>query len=521
VSAAPHSTLPDPVVETPAEESLSRRTLDAGTWKSAASLIQGGLQFGVGVLLARLLPPEDFGLVALALIVTGFTAIVADLGLATAIVRIRPLTDRHLRVALTASLLFGLTAALVVSATAPAIGSWIEVAELPPVLRLASLAFVLHACGATARALLRRRLDFRRLFHVEVGSYVVGYALVATTLALAGFGAWSLVWGSLVQAAIGSAAALWFAPTLLRPLLARAELGALLGYGTGVSLNSVVNYAARNVDNLLVGRLLGTGVLGLYSRAYNLMVLPLFYVSSVTGSVLFPALSEIQTDRERMGRAYLLTVQLVTLLVAPVMIGMLVAAPFLVVGVYGPAWAGAVLPLQILCAVGLFRAVYDAATAVTHASGHVFAELARQAGYAVLVLVGAGVGARWGIGGVAAGVSVAVIFMYVAMAQLSLRITGCGWRAFARAQAPGILVAAGVGLLAGTARLVLQAAGVGDLGVFAGILAACAIAYPFLLARLPERLRPVPLFEKLDLLIVRLPLPIRPLVARIFQGRGG
>jgi lipopolysaccharide/colanic/teichoic acid biosynthesis glycosyltransferase len=267
---------------------LAGRTISAARWKFASAVSQGIFQFAVGVLLARLLPPDDFGVVALAMVVVGFAGLVGDLGLGPAVIQSRTLTPLHLRTSFTASLLLGAGLTLVLLAVAPFSSTLLRNPELPGVLRLLSAAFLCGALGVTARALLQRTLDFRRLFVVDLASYAVGYAGVATGMALLGYGVWSLAWGALVQSLAGSLLALWMARHPLRPRLAWAELRELFSFGAGVSLNNVINYVARNGDNLIVGRWLGATALGLYGRAYNLMTLPLTYLSAVGYSVMFP-----------------------------------------------------------------------------------------------------------------------------------------------------------------------------------------------------------------------------------------
>ncbi|HEX8318444.1 lipopolysaccharide biosynthesis protein [Longimicrobium sp.] len=496
---------------------LGARTLSAAQWRLGTSLVQGFLQFATGVLLARLLPPRDFGLVALALVVTGLATLVADLGLGPAIVQRRDLTGRHLRTAFTASLLFGLAITALVALLAPLAGVLLASPQLPAVLAVLSLLFVMGAFGVVPRALLQRDMRAVPLFTVSVVSYLVGYAVAVTALALAGFGVWSLVWGSLIQTGLESAMALAIVRPPVRPLLGRAELRDLLGYGAKASLNAVVNYFARNGDNAIVGRVLGPGALGLYNRAYGLMLLPLTHLGGATNAVLFPALAEVQSDLPRVRRGYLLAVQFTALVAAPVMAGMAVAAPHMVAALYGPRWEGMVPALQVLCAAGLFRAVYHLAGAVTSACGRLGEETRRQFVYAALVAAGGIAGTRWGVTGVAVGISIGIAYMYVAMSGLALRITGGTWGEFLGVQAPGVALGAVVGAAALGVRLALEALGAGHGAVFLGVLAACAAALPAGLYLLPARVRPAALFDRLAPNVGRLPRPLQFAMVRVLR----
>jgi len=508
----------EPGITAAASASLSGRTISAAKWRFAATVVQGGLQFAVGILLARLLEPDAFGVVAIAWVVLGFAMLVGDLGLGPAVIQRRDLTERHLRVAFTASVGMGAGLALILIALSPLSGVLLRGnGLLAPVLCVQSLLFVLGGVGGTARSLLRRQLRFKGLFWTGTLSYVIGYAGVATGMALAGFGVWSLVWGAVMQALIDNVLVLALARHPVRPLLARRELRELFGFGAGATLNNVVNFAARNGDNVIVGRWLGALALGLYGRAYNLMTLPLNYLGVATHQVLFPAMAEIQHDRERLGRVYLMSVQMTTLVAAPVMAGMIVAGPHMVTALYGPNWSGMVLPLQILCAAGIFRSVYHLAGAVTYASGQVYAELRKQVVYTVLVVAGGLAGTFWGVSGVAAGVNLAIVYMYFAMSGLALRIVARSWTEFWIAQLPGVAVGAIVAGAALVVRLALEGLGLGSGVIFLALLAACALALPAALYLLPTRVRPADLFARVSGSFGRLPPALKHALERVLR----
>ena len=500
---------------------LAERTVSAGQWRMAAWGIKAMLQLGVGVLLARLLAPAEFGLAGLAMVLVAFAQMVSELGLGLAVVQRRPLTERHLRTAFTASVGMGMVAAAALFLLAPFAGPLLRAPELPTLLRAMTLLFVFGALGATARATLQRALDFRRLFAIDVASYGLGYAVVAVPMALGGYGAWSLVCGSIAQSALGAGLALAFARHPMLPLLARSELRELCGYGVAATLNQLVNGTARNADTLLVGRLLGPAALGVYARAFSLMTLPLYAVGDVMWHVLLPAMAEVRDDRARLGRAYLAAVQASALAAAPLMAGLAAAAPHITVGVYGPAWTGMVAPLQVLCAAGVFRAVYHVSGALTHATGQVMAELWRQAVYAVLVVAGAIAGSRWGVAGVAWGVVISILFMYLAMARLSLRIVGLRWRDFAAAQVPGAVLGALVGAAAWAVAALLEPRSVGPLAIFGMQTVAGIAAVGTGIVLLPRSVRPAVLFGRLEGSVRRLPIAVRMPIIRILRLSAG
>ncbi|MFC1660014.1 lipopolysaccharide biosynthesis protein [Gemmatimonadota bacterium] len=480
--------------ESVAAGSITTRTVSAGQWQVASRGVQAVAQFGVGILLARLLPPEDFGVVALALVFTGFAKLVSNLGLGPAVIQHRNLTPRHIRLAFTLSVLFGLVMAGALFLSAPAIGAVARSDPLPGVLRVLALLFLAAGGEAVARALLRRALDFRHLFVIDITSYFAGYGLVAVSAAFSGLGFWSLVFGALAQAYISTALTLFFARAPMRPLLALAEARELLTFGASVSANGIVNYISRNGDKFLVGRMLGEASLGLYSRAFTLVMLPLNHVSGVLNAVLFPAFSEIQGDRSRIRSGFIMSVQLAALITGPIVAGMLVAAPHMIRGLYGDPWVGAALPLQILCLAAIPRAVPPIAGAVSHACDRVLTELVLQIGFAVLVLVGVILGAPHGLAGVAIFVAVAILCFSVATSWLALSITGGTWGAFGLAQAPGFLVALLTGGVDVALRVVLEKIGAPSLVIFVLLVFASGLSVVLGVYLLPARVRPEDLF---------------------------
>ncbi len=497
-------------------DSLGARAIEAGRWRLAGQTFGAVLQFGTGVVLARLLAPRDFGLMAFAWILVGLVSM-SELGLAAALVQRRELTERHVRAAFTATVLIGAGLAATTAALAPLMAWLVRDPAAGPVLASAGVVFLIAAFAHTPTALLRRSLSFRTLFWIDAGTHLAGYGIVAPVLALRGWGVWSLVVAVILQNTLAAAWSIHAARPPLRPLLARAELRELWGFGAGASLSGFVGYLARNADNLVVGARLGAAPLGLYSRAYNLMLLPQNHIGRVMSGVLFPALSRLQGDAPRLSRAYLLSVQLAALVAGPLMAGMLVAGPHLVAAVYGPGWEGAVLPLQILCGAGLLRVVTSLAEVVAHSTGHVAAQLRLQLGYAVLVIAGSSIGSLWGIAGTALAVALAIAAMYVATARLALRITGAGWRPFARAHVPGLLVSFIVGGTALVARLALEQRGLGSGAVLPGIVAACALALPIAVYLLPDAIRPTDLFTRLATIFERLPRPVRLAVGQVLR----
>ena len=491
-------------------ESLTFRSARAVQWRFAGVAVGAVSQFAISVVLARLLTPADFGVVALASVVLGVIRPFANVGVGPALVQRTDVTALHIRTAFTFSVVVGLTVTMAIMAVAPLAAVVMQNPDVTPVLRWLSTGFAFRSAATTANAILQRQLDFKRQSVIETASNLLGYGAVAIVMALLGYGVWSLVWGGLVQTLLASIAQLVVARHSLRPAFARRELGELLHFGFGSTVNACVGYVALNVDNFVVGRWIGAASLGLYSRAYSLMNLPHTFFASVMMNVLFPAFSQVQGDPARLGRAYLLVTQLTAMVAAPAMGTLAIAAPHLVQSVYGPQWAGAVIPLQILCGVGYFRAVYHVGGVVVRSVGWMYSWLLRQAIYASLVFAGALIGSRYGLPGVAMGVSVAIIYMFVATAQLAMRATATSWDVYIRAQLSALIAAGTTCGVALSVRLLLEAWQLSSTTIALAAVTAAVIPWGIGVFRILGKPEFEPLRSHMPAFFVRVSRALRP-----------
>jgi polysaccharide transporter, PST family len=185
------------------------------------------------------------------------------------------------------------------------------------------------------------------------------------------------------------------------------------------------------------------------------MNLPFTYAVSVMTAVLFPALSQLQDDSERLRRAFLRLTAATAAIAAPCMAILAVSAPHLIAGVYGSQWLGAVVPLQILCAAGYCRVLYHVGGVVIQSAGRIAAELRNQVIYVALVAAGASIGAVDGLRGVTIGVALAIAGMFILTARVALNATGTSWRTYLGRQIAGLAIGATCAVVALTTRAVL------------------------------------------------------------------
>lgn len=294
-------------------------------------------------ILARLLAPAEFGVLAVALAVLAYLDTIGDLGTSAALVywpsRWREVAQVTFVVGIASSLVW----LLATIAFAPAIARFFDTPTAEPALRALAWSFPLRALGATHDALLQKELRFRTRLAPELAMVVVK-AAVALALAAAGFGVWALVWGQLAGLALW-AAALWiispwrpawsFPRDLARPVLA---------YGRGIVGVNIIAAVVHHADVLVVGRMLGATALGFYQIAYKIPEIAVSTVVAVTSKVLFPAFSKLHAGGRELRAGYLTALRYVTLLTIPAAITLFVLAGPMVAVLFGAQW-GASVPI--------------------------------------------------------------------------------------------------------------------------------------------------------------------------------
>lgn len=411
------------------------------------------IQFIIGIILARLLPPADFGLLGLGLIVIGFGNIFVNLGLGPALIYKQDLTERHVRVVFSTSVVSGLILATLVFFGAPLAEIFFKNDELAPIIRVLSIIFIIAGFQIPSQALLRKNLKFRRLFHVNFSGSII-YGLITISLSLTGYGVWSLVFGTLVQRIITLIMNYWFVRHSLLPLFAKKEFMDLAHFGSGITLSSIFNYFARQGDNIMVGRILGVQPLGLYTRAYALMEMPTQRFVSVLSDVLFPTAVKIQEDNTRFQRLFLKSMSLIAFLTLPLCILLVIIAPELIIGLYGEKWSGAIIPLQILGLFGVFRGMYNASAAFLRAKGFVYQILFAQIIYGTSMLAGVWLGAtHFGMTGAAFAAGVAISIIWVIFMELNIRSTNLSRKIVYKTMWPGVIISGVAGLLSMVIKL--------------------------------------------------------------------
>ncbi len=419
---------------------LTSRTLAGLQWAFLGAGARTLLSLGIVMALSRLLTPEDFGRMAIALVFLALAETAGRRSIGPAIMQRLELTEGHVATGLTLALAIGVVLTAVLLAMAPLVGAVTGDAGVVPVLEVLAGAAMLSALGVTSEHLLRRDLRFREVMAASILSQAVGHGLVALALALLDHGVWALVWGLLARHGVFALAVVAFRPPPRRLRLCRREAAELLRTGGGFSAIALLNAAARHGVNLLVARALGPAALGLYTRASRLALAPAI-PTPVLRSVLMPAMASRQDRRERIASVHQNGLEIYFLAAFPASLMVAVAAPEIVAFVLGGQWQGAVPAVRVLALAGAFRACDALHLSVVRAMGAVWRESWRRGSCLVVLAAGAWLGSRWGLAGVAAAVAAAWLVLHLLVAQLALSLLRIGWRRYGRRLVPALWAA--------------------------------------------------------------------------------
>jgi len=425
-------------------------------------------------ILARLLTPEDFGIVGFATLVVAYLAVLKDLGLGAALIQRRDDVEESSETVFAFNLLAGAVLTAITFLSAPLVAGFFREPLVIPLLRVLSFTFVLEALGSVQLVLLRRNLDFRKKLVPDVGRSIVK-GVVSIGAAAAGFGVWALVWGQIAGVLTSVALAWAVVPWRPKARFHRHLIRPLARFGAPLIVTDIQYAIWSNLDYLVVGRLLGDAALGVYTLAYRLPELLIQSVWRVLAGAVFPFFSKIQDQPDLLRRGFLATIRYTQVLVVPLCIGLFITAEPAVKTLFGDQWHGAIPVLRVMAIFSLLGSIGVNAGDVYKALGRT-GVLARLAALELIVLVPALIfGARHGIVGVAwAHAGVAGVDTAVRLAVAN-RMVGTTFGDIWRQMAPSL--GAGLWLIAAALPAMWVARGAGSAATVGAAMVAGMAAY--------------------------------------------
>jgi teichuronic acid exporter len=377
-------------------DSLKHKTFRALSWSFIDLIVQRGVQFVVGIVLARLLFPAQFGLIGMLTIFMAVAQSFLDSGFGAALIQKRDITQKDICSIFYFNIVVGMMASGLLCIIAPWISEFYNQPTLTPLTRMLSLTIVINSFGLIQTTLLRKRVDFKTQTKISLTASVVS-GIIGISLAAKGFGVWSLAVQQ-ISSSLLRTIFLWFLNTW-RPMLVFSlkSLRDMFSFGSRLLISGLLNQVFDNIYLLVIGKLFSAADLGFFTRAKTMNELPSLTLSGMVGRVTFPVFSTIQDEPARIKRGLKKALTALVLVNFPMMIGMAAAAKPLVLVLLTEKWSPCIPYLRLLCMVGLLFPMNLLNLNVLQALGRSDLFLRLEIIKKVLIIINIAVTWRWGI----------------------------------------------------------------------------------------------------------------------------
>jgi len=392
-------------------DNLQHRTIHALLWSFLETVAQRGVQFVIGIVLARLLFPEQFGLIGMLTIFMAVISTFLDSGFGAALIQKQEPTQTDICSIFYFNILVGLVAAGLLCLAAPWIAAFYNQPILTPLTRALSLTIVINSFGLIQNTMLTKHINFKTQTKVSLIAGALS-GIIGITLAALGFGVWSLVVQQ-VTVSFFSTACLWYfsswRPALIFNFNALREM---FGFGSRMLFSSLLSQIFDNIYLMVIGKLFSATALGFFTRAKTLSDLPTQTLSGMVARVTFPVFSTIQDEPARLKRGLKKALTMLVLVNSPMMIGLMVIARPLVLVMLTEKWVACVPYLQLLCVGGLLYPLHLMNLNVLQALGRSDLFLRLEIIKKVMILINIAITWQWGISAMIYGMIVTSLIGY-------------------------------------------------------------------------------------------------------------
>ncbi len=371
-------------------------------WSTISRISQQGLQYISTIILVGVLSPDDFGLMAMSMIVIGFLDIFKDFGTSSAIIK-EENPSNDLKCSLFwVNVGFGLLIFIIIYFASPFLAELFNSGKVKSVLQILWLSFLITGFSIQQKALLEKELSFQILSLVEIISSAAAF-LVAVYLALNGFGVWSLVFQVLSNTFLNTVL-IWIFSNWKPGLFFKfSELRKVTTYSSNLVGFNLINYFARTGDYFLIGKFLGDYALGHYYLAYRIMLYPMRNITTVTSRVIFPAFSKIQHENSKLRDAYVRITNSIAIITFPMMTGLALVSFNITEAFFGTNWDTSLVAqiIIILAPVGALHSITHTVGIIYQVKGKTDWMFKWSLFSSTVTLIGFVIGLNWGIIGVA------------------------------------------------------------------------------------------------------------------------
>lgn len=331
-----------------AQDNLKYQTKKGLYWKFAEQFSNYGIQFIIGIFMARMLSPEDYGLTALPAVFMAISGIFVSGGFGTALVRKPDLKEEDLSTAFYYSMAVGFFCYVLLFIAAPWIADFYNAPVLTSLMRVTAISFLYSPLGTVQGVLLQKRLDFKTPTKVSVVCRILS-GVIGIVMAYTGYGVWALVISGLVSGMVGMLITLWVVRWFPKTGWSKESFSYLWGFGNKLMGAWLIGTVYENIAPVIIGKYFSPAQLGEFNRAQGYAKMPSQNVTGTLQSVTFPVLSQIQDDDERLARSYRKMLRVSAFIVFPLMMMLAALARPLVLALITEKWEACIVLLQIMC----------------------------------------------------------------------------------------------------------------------------------------------------------------------------
>jgi PST family polysaccharide transporter len=398
------------------DKDLKKRSLQGGAVTVLAKGVQLLIQLGSTMVLARILTPGDYGIMAMVMAVGGMAGLFQNLGLSTATIQQADINHAQVSTLFWINASMGFLLMLLMAGLSPVVAWFYAAPELAFVTLALSVNFLLDGLTVQHDALLNRQMRFFSLAAIQVLSMLAGI-LVAIFAAMNGFGYWALVLNSIVNTICSVSGKLLIVKWIPGLPKRGVGVGSMIKFGADLVGFNIVNYFSRNLDNVLIGRFHGSGPLGMYSKAYQLLMMPITNLRDPMTRVAMPALSRLQNEPENYRNYYMKFVSILAFISMPLVAFLFVCSDQLINIILGPQWMEASAFFKILAVVAFIHPVSTTWGLVLISTGRSRRYLKWGIVNSIVIVISFAIGVFWG----AKGVAIAYVFATYLLLYPTLR----------------------------------------------------------------------------------------------------
>lgn len=393
--------------------SLKSEALSGAKWTTISSIANTVIQIIKLAILARLLAPTAFGLMAIVMVVIGFSKMFIDMGVSNAIIYKQEVSDVQLNTLYLVNIIVGVLLFILILLIAPVVANFYSDEELVSLINIVAITYLIKPWGQQFMVLLQKRMMFNDIAKTEILANIVTF-FVVVILAYKGFGVYSLAIGAIVDSFVSTIGFIFFGMRFHRPKIEFDinQVKEFLSFGLYQMAEKFINYFSQQMDIILIGKLLGVEILGIYEIAKKLIVKPSIVVNPIVTKVTFPIMSKISNDIHRLKKIFLKTINYLSYVNFPIYTLIAILAEPIVLILFGNKWMDAVPIIQILSIAFILKSIGNPAGSLLLSRGKAnvafYWNLAIFVFYPISILIGS----MWGIRGVALGVLGLELFLF-------------------------------------------------------------------------------------------------------------